>query len=207
MNILLCAATEMEFGNHITSSHHKIDYCVTGVGLIQTAWQLSQKLHSYTPELCIQLGIAGSFDPAITPGMVTLVQQDCFADLGAQDRDGSFLHLTEILPCDNENPFERTYLRPAIPFIPINLPIVNAISVNTVHGHQPEIDLVKSKFDAQVESMEGASFFAVCISKNVPCLQIRSISNMVEPRNKSSWLIKLAIENLHKALTGILDTL
>ncbi|MEP7321623.1 MAG: futalosine hydrolase [Saprospiraceae bacterium] len=207
MNILLCAATEMEFGNPITSSSHKLDCFVTGVGLVQTAWRLSQKLHSYTPELCIQIGIAGSFDPAITPGMVTLVQQDCFADLGAQDRDGSFLHLTEILPCDNENPFERFYLRPEIPFIAINLPMVNAISVNTVHGHQPEIDQARSKFDAQIESMEGASFFAVCISKNVPCLQIRSISNMVEPRNKSFWQINLAIQNLHKELAAIIEVL
>ncbi|MEO5582139.1 MAG: futalosine hydrolase [Saprospiraceae bacterium] len=207
MNIILCAATELEFGNPKYGISHKIECFVTGVGLTQTAWRLSQKLHSYTPDLCIQVGIAGSFDPMITPGMVTLVQQDCFADLGAQDRDGSFLHLTEILPCNLENPFERLYLRPVIPFMAISLPMVNAISVNTVHGHQPEIDLFKSKYDAQIESMEGASFFAVCMSKNVPCLQIRAISNMVEPRNKSSWQIQLAIDNLHQSLLEIISGL
>jgi futalosine hydrolase len=207
MNILICAATEGEFGKPLVNSIHKIDYFLTGVGLVQTTWRLGQKLKSYTPDLCIQIGIAGSFDPAITPGMVTLVQQDCFADLGAQDHDGSFLHLTEILPCDDQNPFECLYLRPGIPVAGISLPKVNAISVNTVHGHQPEIDLVKNRFDVQIESMEGASFFAVCMTLGVPCIQVRSISNMVEPRDKSSWQIKLALDNLHPALSDIINTI
>ena len=204
MKILLIAATEMEFGILFHESEHEIEYFTSGVGLTQTAFRLGQKLKDSQPDLCIQIGIAGSFDKSLGIGDVVIIKRDCFADLGARDRDGSFLHLTQILPCNQENPFEQYFLQPEIPIKNLKLPLVNAISVNKVHGFQLDIDQIKSQFDAQIESMEGAAFFAVCMTLGIPCLQIRSISNYVEPRNKSNWQIGLALKNLHRSVIEIL---
>jgi len=56
----------------------------------------------------------------------------------------------------------------------------------------------------QVESMEGAAFFYACLMAEVPFLEIRSISNFVEPRNRDAWDLPLAIGNLNQVLAEIL---
>ena len=46
-----------------------------------------------------------------------------------------------------------------------------------------------------------------CQESNVPCVQIRSISNYIEKRNKSVWNITKAITNLNKELQNFISTL
>ena len=55
--------------------------------------------------------------------------------------------------------------------------------------------------------MEGASVFMVCNNFNVPCIQIRSISNKVEKRNTENWNLTLAIENLNATVKQIISEL
>jgi futalosine hydrolase len=45
--------------------------------------------------------------------------------------------------------------------------------------------------------MEGAAVLYSCEQTGIPCLQVRSISNYVEPRSKESWKIDLAVKNLN----------
>jgi futalosine hydrolase len=207
MNILIIAATSFELSPIQIHPNHSIETFITGVGLSQTAYALGNKLHSFKADLCIQIGIAGSYDRSLSIGEAVIVKQDCFADLGANDRDGSFMHLTEFLPCNPLNPFEQAILEPSMPALQTSLVMVNAISVNTVHGHQQAIDQVIRKYNPQIETMEGASFFAVCMTLGVPCIQLRSISNYVEPRDRASWNIGLAIKNLHQALKELLESM
>ena len=55
--------------------------------------------------------------------------------------------------------------------------------------------------------MEGATVFKVCEEMNIPCIQIRSISNKVEKRNKENWNLDLAISNLNIEVEKIVRTL
>ncbi len=48
--------------------------------------------------------------------------------------------------------------------------------------------------------MEGAAFHYACLQENIPFLQLRSISNYVEVRDKSKWKIQLAIKELNDTL-------
>jgi futalosine hydrolase len=48
--------------------------------------------------------------------------------------------------------------------------------------------------------MEGGAFLYACLSENIPCIQIRSISNYVAPRNSAEWDIKKAVQTLNKTL-------
>ena len=63
------------------------------------------------------------------------------------------------------------------------------------------------RLNPQGESMEGAACMFACQEANVPCVQIRSISNFVEKRNKSKWDITMAITNLNKELQKFISTL
>src|SRR5690606_23292382 len=61
--------------------------------------------------------------------------------------------------------------------------------------------LCQAKFPhVALESMEGAAVFYACAQEELPCIQVRAISNYVEQRDKSSWKIDLAITNLNNWL-------
>jgi futalosine hydrolase len=81
---------------------------------------------------------------------------------------------------------------------------VRAITVNTCSGSVPTIEKLKNKFNPDIETMEGATFFYICAREKIPFLSVRAISNKVEPRNRDSWDIPLALKNLTEKLKEIL---
>jgi futalosine hydrolase len=52
--------------------------------------------------------------------------------------------------------------------------------------------------------MEGAAFHYVCLQEGMPFAQVRSISNYVEPRNRSAWKIKEAVIALNEWVVAFL---
>ncbi|MNL13959.1 Futalosine hydrolase [compost metagenome] len=81
---------------------------------------------------------------------------------------------------------------------------VHGITVNRVHGHAHTIEQVLQQSKPVTESMEGAAVLYCCHQAALPCLQIRSISNYVEPRNKENWQMPLAIKHLNEWAIGFL---
>ena len=55
--------------------------------------------------------------------------------------------------------------------------------------------------------MEGAAVAYVAAKQNIAAIQLRSISNMVEPRNRNHWNIQLALQNLNEVLFAFLSSL
>ena len=53
--------------------------------------------------------------------------------------------------------------------------------------------------------MEGAAFAHACTLSGVKYLQIRALSNYVEPRNKLNWKIDQSIINLNNVLEELID--
>ena len=47
-----------------------------------------------------------------------------------------------------------------------------------------------------MKTWRETTVFKVCEEFNVPCIQVRTISNYVEKRNKESWNIPCVIQNL-----------
>lgn len=223
MKILLVSATQFEIlpilqklpekfklkENSIYSSpEHEIKILVTGVGLTHTAFALGWTLATYRPDLCINAGLAGAFDRNLKLGQVVNVVAQGFGDLGVEEKDGSFTDMFELgLMNPNELPFvnSRLYNTEISGFD--FLPSVRSISVNKVHGYKQSIDKITKKYQADIESMEGAAFFFACQQAKVSFMEIRAISNYVEPRNKENWCIGPAIENLNSTLADIIELL
>ena len=169
---------------------------VTGVGMVATAFALGRHLAVNQYDLVVNLGIAGSFDRDIALGEVIEITEDTFAELGAED-DHNFLPIADM-------GFGEATFYPSKKladlynlFNTFNLKQATAITVNTVHGNEESIKKVADRLNPQIESMEGAAFFYACKQLNVPCLQIRAVSNYVEKRNRDNWNIGLAIKNLN----------
>ena len=224
MTILLVSATPFEIlpvqdwlNTHFASSEEgvfqknglTVRILVTGVGITATAWNLGRYLAVHQPDLALNVGIAGAFDRSLQLGDVVHVISERFGDLGVEESDGRFSDLFELgLQESSEPPFVNGLLyNPAAAEYRF-LPPVKGLTVNKVHGSQASIDAIRQKYpDAQVESMEGAAFFYACLQSLIPFLQIRSISNYVEPRNRAGWQLGLAIEALNAALVEMIQSL
>ena len=192
MNMLIVTATDSE----ITSSEiHRNPILITGIGMVNTTLQLTKELMKEEYDLVINMGVAGSFCDELKNGDVVEVVEDYFSEVGFEDGES----FSEFLDFDLKTEYlnnSRTNLRK-----------VRAITVNTVHGNQNSINEIIERQNVDIESMEGASVFKVCEEFNVPCLQIRSISNKVEQRNKKNWDLDLAIRNLNIEVDKIINNL
>jgi futalosine hydrolase len=181
---------------------------VTGVGMTLTALQMGLYLAKEEPDLVINVGVAGALNPILELGEVVHLISDRFGDLGVEEVDGSFLDVHELgLIKGNDDPFQKGILHNKAADEFEFLPKVHGITVNTVHGYQSSITAFKKQFNADVETMESAAFFLACLQTKNSFLAIRSISNYVEPRNRKSWKLGLAIDNINQVLIEILNNL
>ena len=189
--------------------NNSVDILVTGIGIAFTVYMLTKTLNKKNYDLVLNIGIAGSFSGNLKIGEVVQVKNEEFADLGIRSKDSfSTLFDTGFIKA-NKFPFvdgklKSTNLKKqSIP----ELKQVNGVTVNTVNGNKKEIEELKKKFDADIESMEGAAVFYVCLMEKIPFAEIRSISNYVEERNKVNWDMPLAINNLMKTTGAFLQSI
>ena len=147
-------------------------------------------LHQESYDLALNVGIAGSFYRNIKLGQLVEVREDILSELGAED-DEEFLSLDELELGEVEfNATDKYQIKQ-------QLRKVTAITVNTVHGNEDSISLIRERVNPTIETMEGAAFFYACEEANIPGLQVRAISNYVEKRNKENWNLALAVKNLN----------
>ena len=206
MNLLLCVATDLELKPllPLLELHQAANptenmtwhVLVTGSGLVNTTFHLTDRLTKHTYDLAVNLGVCGSFISNHNVGDVVRIHKDRLADWGAHEQNG-FVDVFEMgFENPDKFPFDGGWIyeqpHPAVP--PTHVPHVEAFTVNTVR--ETGLELSKHKFSAAVESMEGAAFFYVCRQFNLPCLQLRAVSNTVGERDKSKWKMQDALQNL-----------
>ncbi len=207
MNLLIAAATEFEIEPFLKEKNNA-EILITGVGIPATVFHLVKKISERKFDLVVQVGIAGSFNDNDDLGKVVQVKEDAFADLGIAE--GSNFKTVFEMGFNNKNdfPFTDGWLINPDPFWQKNdLPFAKGITVNKIGDDVFQNKMIKEKFSADVESMEGAAFHYVCLLQNIRFLQIRSISNKVGERDKSKWKLKESIENLNKKLLKIIKNL
>jgi futalosine hydrolase len=202
MKILIVAATEMEIAPFI-AQNSQTEILITGVGAPACMYALTKKLWQQQYDLVIQAGIAGTFKNQFALGETFAIKTDLFADLGIQEGnnfyslfDGGFL-MPDAMPYTNAQLINTTENY-------FGLKIANAITINTVSDSLPQTELYKKKYNADIESMEGAAFHYACIQENITFLQIRSISNFVGERVKTNWKMKESIKSLNENLIRII---
>lgn len=228
MNILLTAATLPEIQPTIdflfrewkkagesryAKAAKNVTVLISGIGSVATAYALTRHLSTHDCQFAIQAGIAGSFRRDIALGAVVTIENEIPGDWGVENNEiFEDLFDTGLLK-ENDPPFKGKSLHndlqqlqtalPDLPGVPGRTK-VNGVTVNTVSGSETTIRRLKSKYNPDVESMEGAAFHYVCLKEKVPFIQLRGISNYVEIRDKRKWNIPLAIENLNKCLIDML---
>jgi futalosine hydrolase len=204
VEVLLLAATELE-ATLLASSRFPL--VVAGIGAVNTAHALSEYFATHQkPSLVIQTGIAGAYVPAgISVGSVVLADTEIYGDLG-------------VLMVDGWQPMEAVGIplvaardgRPArFNYFPLDETLVARatgiggslitrtgpfLTLSIVTGVRALGDELHDRFGALCESMEGAAAAHVCALHDIPFLEVRGISNLVEDRDRSKWRITEAAE-------------
>ncbi len=219
--ILLVAATPYEIApiiKHLEENGQKLSYrrfklgsdeidvLITGVGMVACMFALCRYPHIENIDRIIQVGIAGSYDTNIELGTVVEVIKDRNADLGVEEADGSFTSVFDLELSDgNMFPYQIGWVHNKDDF---KLPFKKCVglTVNKVSGSLSSIEKTKKAFkEAEIESMEGFSVLYFCNMMHIPCIQLRAISNYVEPRNRENWAIEAAISQLKYGFLSALD--
>lgn len=186
----------------------EISLLIAGIGPVTTAWSMMHWLAGNTrPDLAINAGIAGSFRDEIIKGDVVMPVTECFADSGVEDNNMIRTLAEEGLADPDEFPFSGGYIHAdpsyARRFLS-DIRGVRAITSGIATGSGKTRDRLLKKFNPDIETMEGASFFYICCRESIPFMALRAVSNHVGPRNRKDWNIELALENLAGKLNDVL---
>ncbi|WP_157315038.1 purine phosphorylase [Chitinibacter sp. GC72] len=185
--------TEAQFFSH---PEVIVEFC--GVGLSSAAYRTSQIIAQHRPDWLIMAGIAGVYPgSSLQIGEVVLVGREREADLGFFTPQG-FTHLADLaLEMDFDR--QRDW---HCPYIPAHPPFAVARSNSLNAAMAPFV----SQQDVDIENMEGAAFFRVCLAEQQRFLQLRAISNVVRVGD-DEWDFTGSIRQLTQALTQMIQHL
>lgn len=223
MKILLTSATLIELEGILSTmenlkclqkdffrgfaGNNLLDIRVSGVGAVATTEKLTRILEFSRYDLVMNVGICGSFRHDFALGSIVSIEKDIWGDLGAENNE-EFSDLFDLGLLDpGELPFTKSELvNPGNRYSPYfsRFTKVKGLTVNKSHGKLESIEKVVKKYKPDIETMESAAIFSLCISREINFQCLRSISNFVEPRNRQSWDIHGAIKNLSIEINKIL---
>ncbi|WP_027359496.1 futalosine hydrolase [Desulforegula conservatrix] len=188
---------------------------VTGPGMINASQGLTAAIESEKPDLIIQTGCAGVFrNRGIGIGDVAVATKERDIHLGVESGDrfeppaalpfnipGTVKNGdVEICAALSEFCFKSIFDSEK----DFNLSKGPFITVSTVTSTEERASLLDKWYSPVMESMEGAATAQVSGIYGIPYAEVRSASNFVGKRDKSSWNLPLAFRNASAAITMIL---
>jgi futalosine hydrolase len=191
-------------GLFITDSLHIL---ITGMGMLNTAAHLTLYASKYERDFFIDAGICGAFNTDLKIGDVVQVVSETYGDFGVEN-DEEFEDFFDMGFIDKkEDAFHYGLCEPIEHPMQQQLKLKRAtsITVNKVHGNERSIKIIREKYNADTENMEGLAFYYVLKLLNKPGIEIRAVSNYVEKRNKENWDIKTAVSNLNTEIKNVLN--
>lgn len=209
MQLLLCASTEFEIRPTIDfirqENISEADVLITGVGMMATTYSLTKSILNKRPDFILQAGVAGCLNEQLPLTKIVIIENENIGDLGVEE-NASFKTLFDLKLVDrNSLPWKNGKLSNTVESLKsTGLTIVDGVTVNEISTNTDRIDYYKNQLNASVESMEGAALHYVALQEKIPFLQMRSLSNFVGERDKSKWLMDIAIANLNIELIRIL---
>lgn len=212
MQLLICASTDFEIKPTIDfirkENIQNVGILITGIGMMATTYSLTKTIFQNRPDFILQAGVGGCLNENLPLSKIVLVEKENIGDLGV-DENGAFKTLFDMRFLDkNSFPWKDGKLSNNFEVLKsTGLTIADGVTVNEISTNKERIAYYKNQLNASVESMEGAALHFVALQEKIPFLQMRSLSNFVGERDKSKWVIDVAIANLNIELKRILTKL
>ncbi len=180
----------------------RFDVLVVGVGSVVAAVNTARALMTGDYSLVISAGIAGGFPGRAEVGSLVVANEIVVADLGAENPKG-FRSLAELGYGFTQIQIDAGLTdRLSGALLTAKLPVNTGpvLTVSTVTGSAARAEELASRIPgATAEAMEGYGVGCAALDRALPVLEIRAISNLVGPLERSAWRIKEALEVLEAA--------
>lgn len=205
---------------------------VTGYDKTNLAHGLTCLLQAARPALVILSGIAGAFSSSgLRPGDLALAEREVYADTGASSEEGWLsaeqlglpLAAVEGKPVWNEMPVAGELVDSILEhFREAGWAVASGgfaadargdcarvrkgcfVTQSRVSGTAQEAAELERRWSPLVETMEGAAGAHVCLLYGVPFVEIRGVSNLVGPRDRSSWQVERAAEQAARGTLAVI---
>lgn len=209
--ILLVVATAME-APPLADCRNRAEVLIAGVGVLETALRLTKRLTAGQEpvSLVINCGVGGGYpDSGATLLDICLAEHEVLGDLGiCYGEQVEPLHASLTGPLTY--PLSASHTKQAAAILGRHgmasrsgvFVTVSAVSATTRRGAW-----LHRAHNGLCENMEGAAVARVCQEFGIPCIEVRSISNLVEDRNPTTWQLAPAIRRCGQAVTLLVNSL
>jgi futalosine hydrolase len=199
VRVLVVTAVEAELAAVGEALAGSGDVVTAGVGPAAAAAGAALALARGRYDLVVSAGIGGGFAP-MQVGEVAVASDIVFADLGAETADG-FMSASQLGFGVDRYPVD--------PAIAARLAagtggrVGTIATVATVTGTATSAAALQAAYpDVVAEAMEGAGVAAAGAAAGVPFAEIRAVSNLVGPRDRTAWRIDDALGGLARAVAA-----
>ncbi|TGE38676.1 futalosine hydrolase [Desulfosporosinus fructosivorans] len=207
VRILIMTAVSVERDAVLRGLHSdsRFDVLLAGVGSVAAAVNTAKALATSEYSLVISAGIGGGFPGRAEVGSLVLANDIMVADLGAETSEG-FRSVDDLgFGCSHiqiDASIVELVERVTRAMLVAGLPVITGpvLTVSTVTGTaERAVELATRIPGATAEAMEGFGVGFAAVDRGLPVLELRAISNMVGPRDRSTWRIKDALDVLEVA--------
>jgi len=190
--------------------------CVSGMGKVNAAHGASILMARYDPEALIIFGIGGAYPASgAAVGDVVLANREIAGDEGVLTAEGfkgaEYMGIPLLKTAGsvifNDYPAPEVLLKKALQVLRSSSGGVQAgpfVSVSSSTGTVARARELEARYRGLCENMEGAAAAQVAEFHQVPWLEVRAISNIVEDRDLSKWDIPRAADAVQRAVLRIL---
>lgn len=208
--IVTAVEAELEAVRRGLQSAPSIDIIAAGVGPAEAAARTAAALLSADYRLVVSAGIGGGFPGRAAIGSIVIADAIVAADLGAETPEG-FIPVDELGFGTARAAVDSEWsMRMLSGIAAAGLPVLHGpiITASTVTGTAATAAARASSVPgAAAEGMEGYGVATAAQIRQIPCAEIRAISNPVGPRDRSAWRIPEALQSLEAAFAALRNIL
>ncbi len=201
-----------------TLGGRRVLLCVGGMGKVNAAHAATLLFTQFTPASLVVFGIGGAYPSSgAGVGEIALAREEIAGDEGVLTPDG-FRDATSIgiplLKTAGARIF-TTYPAPeALHARSLRTLTAQAglvvhtgafVTLSTCTGTAARARELEQRYHALCENMEGAAAAHVAEQHNIPWVEVRGISNIVEDRDLSKWDIPKAASAVQDAVLRLLE--
>jgi len=194
--------------------------CVSGMGKVNAAHAATLMLTRFSPDAIVVFGVGGAYPSSgARVGDIAIAKQEIAGDEGVLTQDGfkdteyigipllktaaAVIYTTYPAP-------EQLLYRSLQSLAALEKPgdgkihVGSFVTLSTCTGTAARARELEERYHGLCENMEGAAVAQVAELHNVPWLEVRGISNIVEDRNLKTWDIPKGAEAAQAAVLSIL---